>query len=143
LNPSISEKLKRQVVERANNRCEYCLSSQELVYAVVTFQIDHVIPRSKAGTNELSNLCLSCWRCNNYKRDKIDAIDPVTRRRVRLFHPRRQRWTDNFRWSEDSTRIIGLTPRGRATVEALRFNDERTIETRRLWVRWEVHPPPC
>lgn len=34
-----------------------------------TRTIDHVIPRSKGGTNDLWNLCLSCVTCNNNKGD--------------------------------------------------------------------------
>ena len=35
---------------------------------------------------------------------------------MRLFDPRRQRWSEHFAWSDDGTRVIGRTPCGRATV---------------------------
>jgi hypothetical protein len=41
----------------------------------------------------------------------------------------------------DGTRIIGRTPVGRATVEALRLNNEVAVEVRRNWVLAGWHPP--
>ena len=38
---------------------------------IISFHIDHKIPRSHGGTDDLSNLVLSCQRCNLKKRDKI------------------------------------------------------------------------
>jgi len=60
---------------------------------------------------------------------------------VALFNPRTQVWADHFRWSADGTYIIGLTPVGRATVEALQLNNEVAIEVRRNWVLAGWHPP--
>lgn len=35
------------------------------------FCIDHIIPKSRGGTNKLENLLPSCWSCNSgEKRDK-------------------------------------------------------------------------
>lgn len=36
-----------------------------------------------------------------------------------LYHPRLQQWGEYFAWNDDFTLVIGLTPTGRATVEAL------------------------
>jgi hypothetical protein len=59
----------------------------------------------------------------------------------RLFNPRTQAWTDHFAWSQDGSRVLGLTPSGRATLERLRMNRERLFMARELWVQagW---PPP-
>jgi len=46
----------------------------------------------------------------------------------------------HFAWSEDATRIIGLTPTGRATVEALQINRPQMVHLRRLWLRMGKHP---
>jgi hypothetical protein len=51
-----------------------------------------------------------------------------------LFNPRTQAWSDHFQWSQDGAIIVGLTPVGRATVEALRLNNEIAVEVRRNWV---------
>ncbi len=39
-------------------------------YADNDATIDHIIPRSKGGTNDRKNLCLACRRCNNAKGDR-------------------------------------------------------------------------
>jgi hypothetical protein len=60
---------------------------------------------------------------------------------VKLFHPRRQRWADHFAWSHGGTRVLGLTPVGRATVEALQLNREPLVNLRRVLVEAGEHPP--
>jgi hypothetical protein len=89
----LSVDLVRRVREAAKNRCGYCLSPQHLVMA--RLEIEHIIPLAKGGTDDESNLWLSC--------------------------PRLQQWTEHFSWSADGLRIIGLTPVGRATVAVLQL----------------------
>ncbi|WP_219898752.1 HNH endonuclease [Phormidesmis priestleyi] len=105
--PYISVEVVRQVREAAQNRCGYCLSPQFLVMA--RLEIEHLIPASKGGSSEESNLWLACPICNGYKADKTEAIDPETRESVSLFNPRSQVWTEHFRWIEGGLRVEGLT----------------------------------
>jgi hypothetical protein len=58
-----------------------------------------------------------------------------------LFNPRRQLWREHFVWSGDGTQIIGLTACGRATVLALKMNNDDIVAARRLWVSVGWHPP--
>lgn len=37
----------------------------------LTFDIDHRVPVSKGGTSDISNLVISCRRCNHSKRDHM------------------------------------------------------------------------
>ena len=89
----------------------------------------------------LRNLALSCQGCNSYKHDKVTGRDPVTEQMVPLFHPRRHKWRDHFAWSDDCTRIHGLTPIGRATVITLKMNRTELINLRRALVAILKHPP--
>ncbi len=41
----------------------------------IYFNIDHIKPRSKGGTNELGNLQLTCEICNSKKADKYHIIN--------------------------------------------------------------------
>jgi len=60
---------------------------------------------------------------------------------VPFFNPRTQNWHKHFHWSFDGTLIVGDTPYGRATIEALQLNNEYVVEARRAWVIAGWHPP--
>jgi hypothetical protein len=65
----------------------------------------------------------------------------VTQEEVPLFHPQTQSWTDHFSWNEEATQIVGLTPTGRATIDALKMNRQQIFRVRRMWVAMKEHPP--
>lgn len=60
----IAPALRREVIERAGARCEYCLTAQAIV---VEIEIDHLIPESSGGSSTADNLCLTCVGCNALK----------------------------------------------------------------------------
>ena len=136
---SIPQELHQQTAERSQYRCSYCQSQQRLMGVSLT--IDHIIPQALGGATELDNLCLACWDCNLIKGDRTTARAPQTGALVRLFHPGQQRWLDHFKWSEDGSHIIGVTPVGQATVIALKLNRSQLVESRRYWVKAGWHPP--
>ncbi|GAX41921.1 hypothetical protein NIES4075_29180 [Tolypothrix sp. NIES-4075] len=130
----------RRVRNAARNRCGYCLSPQHLVMA--RLEIEHIIPISKGGSNDESNLWLACPLCNGYKSDKTTGIDLETRETVKLFNPRNQVWSEHFCWTEDGLRIVGKTPTGRASVAVLHLSDDPdALEVRSYWVLAGWHPP--
>jgi hypothetical protein len=137
--PQLSESLRQRVREVARDRCGYCLSPQRLVMG--TLEVEHLVPRAKGGSDEEENLWLSCSLCNRYKGAQVSAIDPLSGNNARLFNPRHDRWSDHFLWSGDGVSITGHTPEGRATIEALKLNNELAVEVRRNWVRAGWHPP--
>lgn len=106
------------------------------------FSVEHVEPLSRQGADRLENLAFSCQGCNNHKYIKTEALDPASGSVAPLFHPRRQRWSDHFAWNEDGTLILGLTPTGRASVEALRLNRPGLVNLRRVLASAGEHPPP-
>lgn len=125
---AVSVRLKRAVAERARYCCEYCFS--QLRFSPDPFSVEHIIPSSRHGTDDFSNLAFACQGCNNRKYIDIDAIDPVTGETVALYHPRQHIWEEHFRWSDDTIHIIGLSPTGRASVEKLRLNREGVVNLR-------------
>jgi hypothetical protein len=131
--------LRRAVVRRARALCEYCRLRQDLCPA--PFQVDHIIPRALDGQTVSENLCLACPVCNNAKRAQLTGREPRSQRRLRLFHPRLQSWNEHFRWSNDSSVIIGSTATGRATVAALKMNQPRIVKIRLIWASLRLHPP--
>ena len=107
----------------------------------VTFEVDHIIPTSGGGKTETANLCLACPSCNRYKGARQTVFDSRTRREVPLFHTRRQSWEEHLVWSDDGTRLNGITPVGRVTVAALQMNRGAMIQLRHYWVATKKHPP--
>ena len=71
---SLSETIRQKVRERAENRCEYCLSHQD--YIMGRLQIDHIQPVAKGGDDTENNLCLACELCNQYKWTQTEDLDP-------------------------------------------------------------------
>jgi hypothetical protein len=137
LNPSIPLALRRLVVERARGRCEYCGLSQEGQEA--TFHIDHVVPVKAGGLTIAENLALACVSCSLRKAARQTAVDPVSGEVVALFHPRREAWTEHFRWQ--GVRVRGRTPVGRATIEALAMNRPLILAIREEERIRGRHPP--
>ena len=135
----IGADLRAQVSARASGCCEYCRSQAR--YATQAFSVEHILPRVQGGTTSLGNLALACQGCNNHKYDKVAAPDPVSGQLVPLYHPRRDRWDTHFAWSDDFTLMIGLTPTGRATVDALHLNRDGVVNLRRLLYAIGQHPP--
>ncbi len=134
----VPARLHRLVLRRAGARCEYCRLSQEGQEA--SFHVDHIVPKVAGGPTRADNLALACVSCSLRKEARRSAVDPMTGRKVALFHPRSQRWRYHFRWA--GVRVLGLTPTGRATVSALRMNRPLILAIREEEALRDRHPPP-
>ena len=130
---------RRLVRERAGGRCEYCRSPAD--HTPDDFAADHIIPRSRGGSDEPDNLAWSCQGCNSRKFTATRAVDPQSGRRIALYHPRRHTWNDHFRWSEDGLTVIGTTPRGRATIARIGLNRDNVVNFRAILIPAGKHPP--
>ena len=113
----------------------------EMYSLVPRHSVDHIVPVCDGGETELGNLALACQGCNGAKSTKRVSLDRQTGGLVELFHPRNDRWSDHFAWSQDFLRIEGLTDKGRTTVETLRLNRLGVINMRRVLILDGVHPP--
>ena len=51
---------RRNVLRRDGFRCQYCNQRERLT-------VDHVVPRSRGGRDQWTNLVAACIRCNNKK----------------------------------------------------------------------------
>lgn len=51
---------RKKIKEQWDNQCAYCGSTENLT-------IDHVVPKSKGGTNFTQNVICSCLSCNGSK----------------------------------------------------------------------------
>ena len=65
----IPVEIRHQVAAKYKFKCKYCGRSTRHVKC----HVDHIIPLSRGGTNDIDNLCLACRDCNLRKYNKIYA----------------------------------------------------------------------
>lgn len=116
---SINQEKRTLIYCRDNHTCAYCKSSDPSG----RLEIDHIVPKSQGGSDELWNLASICRRCNGKKSNKQSGIDPLTQKEVRLYHPVDDIWEDHFKRSNSSEVVMGISPVGRATAELLKFKE--------------------
>jgi 5-methylcytosine-specific restriction endonuclease McrA len=75
----IPANLRRQVMTRAANCCEYCGLAQTGQEA--TFHIDHVVPVVAGGQSISENLALACVSCSLRKGARLASVDHTQARR--------------------------------------------------------------
>lgn len=129
--------LRRQVIERAGNCCEYCRLSQEDNF--FTFHVDHIISEKHEGKTVIENLCLSCSSCNIAKGSDIAGGDPETKKATFLYNPRQQAWEQHFDLNDGW--ILGKTPEGRVTEQLLQINSKERVTERQSLI--ELGRSPC
>ena len=56
--------VKEYLLQKWGRKCAYCGAEN------VPFEIEHILAKSKGGSNRVSNLCLSCHPCNQAKGNK-------------------------------------------------------------------------
>ncbi|MEW6250086.1 MAG: HNH endonuclease [Planctomycetota bacterium] len=68
--PAAGVKLnRRNLFARDQNRCQYCGKR----YPTSELSLDHIIPRSRGGTNSWENIVCACIRCNVKKGGRTPA----------------------------------------------------------------------
>lgn len=61
--------IRYEVLKKAKRRCELCgISANEKA-----LDVDHIVPKNKDGSNDISNLQALCYSCNRAKRDTDDT----------------------------------------------------------------------
>ena len=68
---SISGTTRQNVLMRDNYTCQICGAT---VKDGAKLEIDHIIPYSKGGTNDESNLQVLCQQCNREKHNRSDLL---------------------------------------------------------------------
>lgn len=135
----IAVKLRHLVRNRAKGICEYYLISED--FSPPPFCFEHILPKVSGGKTSVENQAFACQGCNAFKATRTEFEDEVTNKKAELFNPCETNWSEHFSWNEDFTEIIGITARGRATINALKMN--RLGLTNLRWVLYLTgsHPP--
>jgi 5-methylcytosine-specific restriction endonuclease McrA len=71
------------LIERDGTQCTWCC--REMIDRPIHpdqdcslhMTLEHVIPLSKGGTNDLVNLALACFQCNNARASFLGIFEPV------------------------------------------------------------------
>ena len=121
-----------QVSIRARHRCEYCQAPEEL--HSTEFEVEHIHPQSRGGSDSPDNLALACRSCNMRKLQATQVTDPLTGTLVAFFNPRNDLRIDHFDFVAPTWEIVGITATGRATVQRLGLNRAHVLQARRIWV---------
>lgn len=70
--------LKKQILYRDRGYCQHCGNQVESVDLVDgAFELDHMVPLKQGGTNDPTNLILSCKHCNTSKGDDLLPIKDI------------------------------------------------------------------
>jgi len=66
----VSDSVRYRLLKKANGHCSLCGATKK----ETVLHVDHIVPRSRGGTNDESNLQVLCLKCNLGKSNK-DATD--------------------------------------------------------------------
>ena len=125
----IAADLRRLVVARAEEICEYCLIAEDDTF--FGCEADHIISEKHGGSTDVDNLAYACVFCNQAKGSDIGSIHWETNAFVRFFNSRVDRWAEHFQLVGNEIR--GLTPIGMVTARILAFNaGDRLLERKTL-----------
>lgn len=101
----ISKALRFEVFKRDNFTCQYCgRSAPEVV-----LEVDHIVPVSKGGTNDLFNLVTSCKECNRGKSNKELSDDTTIKKQkaeLDKLNEKREQLEMMVRWKEELQKLI-------------------------------------
>lgn len=125
----IPDSVKTLVAERAAYRCEYCRMPQS--YAHYRFHYEHIIALQHGGATHPDNLAYACSICNWKKGPNLSSILEDDGPIIRLFHPRKDQWSDHFEVLDGE--IQAKSNIGAVTIKLLEFNHpDHLIERREL-----------
>lgn len=74
---ALTQKIRFEVFKRDGFTCQYCgAKSPE-----VTLEVDHIIPVSEGGSNDILNLVTACFNCNRGKSNTKLSDDTIVQKR--------------------------------------------------------------
>jgi hypothetical protein len=122
---AIPESIRQTVRHSAGFACEYCGVTETQVGGELT--IDHYVPQSQGGTDDLDNLVYCCARFNSYKGDYWRQTGDLKQ----LWHPRQEPAALHYRLLENGE-WQALTERGRLALRVLRLNRPQLVRKRQI-----------
>ncbi|MEG4170087.1 MULTISPECIES: HNH endonuclease [unclassified Microcoleus] len=71
MSPASRRNKRRQLLQLYGNHCYWCNKSMQKSERT----IEHLLPKSRGGSNALSNLRLACFSCNNSRGNSLEPPD--------------------------------------------------------------------
>jgi hypothetical protein len=128
MSTAVSQRLRREVSDRAYHVCEYCLiHEQDTFWGCET---DRIISRKHGGETNSENLAWACAVCNGHKGSDLGTLVGQPAQLTQLFNPRVNRWSECFQLN--SLRIEPLNVIGEATVKLLQLNHDNRLREREI-----------
>lgn len=96
----LSKKIRFEVFKRDAFTCQYCGRSAP----DVVLEIDHIMPVSKGGDNDILNLVTSCQACNNGKSNRTlddDSIVQKQKEQLKEINEKREQLKMMIAWREE------------------------------------------
>lgn len=103
----IPKSLRFEVFKRDKFACQYCGRTAP----DVILEIDHIMPVSKGGSNDIMNLVTSCRDCNRGKTDRElgdNAAIKKQRQQLEELQERREQLELMLRWREELSKQIEI-----------------------------------
>src|SRR2546423_1229760 len=90
----VSADVRRLVVERAEQICEYCLVHEHDTNFGCS--VDHIISEKNGRLATADNTTYACMICNRHRGSDLGSVVGAKRALVRFFNPRKDRWAEHF-----------------------------------------------
>lgn len=116
-----------EVRRRYSYRCGYCGVSETDAGGDLT--VDHFRPFAHVRDESPDNLVYACVRCNQHKGAFSPAPDTLDNPN-RLLHPLLDDVSAHITEDKTTGILIGITPRGRFHIQALRLNRRGLVDHR-------------
>lgn len=130
----ISKSIKEKVIDRAKEKCEYCLINIQFSY--FPFHIEHIISIKHGGDSDFENLALACPICNINKGTDLGSITE-NETLIRFYNPRKDIWNEHFEL-ENTGEISAKTEIGKVTIKILKLNHPESLIERKELVKFNL-----
>lgn len=124
----MTDSLRYDVMHRDGFRCVLCGASPKND-PNIALHVDHILPLSKGGKTEMSNLRTLCERCNLGKRDKIEAGTTVTPEQLEMIISKNGVSAKNGGETKEK-KTSGSKDSNDSVLSALRFSGVKYIDNR-------------
>lgn len=115
----MDRKIQNTVFKKYGFKCFYCGTTEK-----TTYQVEHRIPRSKGGADDLDNLVVSCVKCN-YEKGNVIAEEW---KNVGLYVSKKTGKESYYRQPElEIAARIGITPEAYKVLRKLKAERKQSM----------------